>query len=132
MRATFQNSGTSLSIGVFFSLMIADFFDTVGTVTAVGAEGGLLDEDRNLPKSQPVLLIDSLAAAAGGAGSVSSNTTYIESASGVAEGARTGLASVATGVLFLIAMFFSPLVQIVPSEAAAPALVIVTGDVEDI
>ena len=81
--------------------MIADFFDTVGTVTAVGAEGGLLDEDRNLPKSQPVLLIDSLAAAAGGAGSVSSNTTYIESASGVADGARTGLASVGTGVLFL-------------------------------
>jgi AGZA family xanthine/uracil permease-like MFS transporter len=105
--------------------MIADFFDTVGTVTAVGAEGGLLDENRNLPKSQPVLLIDSLAAAAGGAGSVSSNTTYIESASGVADGARTGLASVGTGLLFLVAMFFSPLVQIVPSEAAAPALVIV-------
>ena len=105
--------------------MIADFFDTVGTVTAVGAEGGLLDEDRNLPESQSVLLIDSLAAAAGGAGSVSSNTTYIESASGVADGARTGLASVGTGVLFLVAMFFTPLVQIVPSEAAAPALVIV-------
>jgi AGZA family xanthine/uracil permease-like MFS transporter len=94
-------------------------------VTAVGAEGNLLDEDRNLPKSQPVLLVDSLAAAAGGAGSVSSNTTYIESASGVADGARTGLASVVTGALFLVAMFFSPLVQIVPSEAAAPALVIV-------
>ena len=72
-----------------------------------------------------MLLVDSLAAAAGGAASVSSNTTYIESASGVADGARTGLASIATGVLFLIAMFFSPLVQIVPSEAAAPALVIV-------
>ena len=100
--------------------MIADFFDTVGTVTAVGAEGNLLDKDRNLPKSQPVLLVDSLAAAAGGAGSVSSNTTYIESASGVADGARTGLASVVTGVLFLVAMFFSPLVQVVPSEAAAP------------
>ena len=105
--------------------MIADFFDTVGTVTAVGAEGGLLDKDRNLPKSQPVLLVDSLAAAAGGAGSVSSNTTYIESASGVADGARTGLASVVTGVLFLVAMLFSPLVQVVPSEAAAPVLVIV-------
>jgi adenine/guanine/hypoxanthine permease len=105
--------------------MIADFFDTVGTVTAVGAEAELLDEDRNLPNSQPVLLVDSLAAAAGGAASVSSNTTYIESASGVADGARTGLASVATGLLFLVAMFFSPLVQVVPSEAAAPALVIV-------
>jgi AGZA family xanthine/uracil permease-like MFS transporter len=105
--------------------MIADFFDTVGTVTAVGAEGGLLDEKRNLPRSQPVLLVDSLAAAAGGASSVSSNTTYIESAAGVADGARTGLASVVTGVLFLVATLFSPLVQVVPSEAAAPALVIV-------
>jgi AGZA family xanthine/uracil permease-like MFS transporter len=121
----FERIGVIAALLIVFSIMIADFFDTVGTVTAVGAEGGLLDEDRNLPKSQPVLLVDSLAAAAGGAASVSSNTTYIESASGVADGARTGLASIATGVLFLIAMFFSPLVQIVPSEAAAPALVIV-------
>jgi adenine/guanine/hypoxanthine permease len=121
----FERIGLIAALLIVFSLMIADFFDTVGTITAVGAEGGLLDEERNLPRSQPVLLVDSLAAAAGGAGSVSSNTTYIESASGVADGARTGLASVATGVLFLVAMFFSPLVQIVPSEAAAPALVIV-------
>jgi adenine/guanine/hypoxanthine permease len=121
----FERIGIIAALLIVFAIMIADFFDTVGTVTAVGAEGGLLDEDRNLPKSQPVLLVDSLAAAAGGAASVSSNTTYIESASGVADGARTGLASVATGVLFLIAMFFSPLVQIVPSEAAAPALIIV-------
>ncbi|HVI36821.1 MAG TPA: NCS2 family permease, partial [Gaiellales bacterium] len=121
----FERIGVIAALLIVFSIMIADFFDTVGTVTAVGAEGGLLDEDRNLPKSQPVLLIDSLAAAAGGAASVSSNTTYIESTAGVADGARTGLASVATGVLFLVAMFFSPLVQIVPSEAAAPALVIV-------
>ena len=121
----FDRIGVLAALLIVFSLMIADFFDTVGTVTAVGAEGNLLDKDRNLPKSQPVLLVDSLAAAAGGAGSVSSNTTYIESASGVADGARTGLASVGTGVLFLIAMFFTPLVQVVPSEAAAPALVIV-------
>ncbi|HEX2073610.1 MAG TPA: NCS2 family permease [Geodermatophilus sp.] len=121
----FERIGVIAALLIVFSIMIADFFDTVGTVTAVGAEGGLLDEDRNLPRSQPVLLVDSLAAAAGGAGSVSSNTTYIESASGVADGARTGLASVATGVLFLIATLLSPLVSIVPSEAAAPALVIV-------
>ena len=121
----FERIGVLAALLIVFSLMIADFFDTVGTVTAVGAEGGLLDENRNLPKSQPVLLVDSLAAAAGGAGSVSSNTTYIESASGVADGARTGLASVATGVLFLVTMFLSPLVLVVPSEAAAPALVIV-------
>ncbi|MGY1809791.1 NCS2 family permease [Blastococcus sp. SYSU D00669] len=121
----FERIGVIAALLIVFSIMIADFFDTVGTVTAVGAEGNLLDEDRNLPKSQPVLLVDSLAAAAGGAASVSSNTTYIESASGVADGARTGLASIATGVLFLIATFFSPLVQVVPSEAAAPALVVV-------
>ena len=121
----FERIGVIAALLVVFSIMIADFFDTVGTVTAVGAEGDLLDEKRNLPKSQPVLLVDSVAAAAGGAASVSSNTTYIESASGVADGARTGLASVVTGVLFLLAMFFTPLVQVVPSEAAAPALVIV-------
>ncbi|MGY1633879.1 NCS2 family permease [Geodermatophilus sp. SYSU D01186] len=121
----FERIGVVAALLIVFSIMIADFFDTVGTVTAVGAEGDLLDEDRNLPKSQPVLLVDSLAAAAGGAGSVSSNTTYVESTAGVADGARTGLASVATGVLFLLAMLFTPLVQVVPSEAAAPALVIV-------
>ncbi|SDC46688.1 putative MFS transporter, AGZA family, xanthine/uracil permease [Geodermatophilus telluris] len=121
----FERIGVVAALLIVFSIMIADFFDTVGTVTAVGAEGGLLDEKRNLPGSQPVLLVDSVAAAAGGAASISSNTTYVESAAGVADGARTGLASVVTGVLFLLAMFFTPLVQIVPSEAAAPALVVV-------
>jgi AGZA family xanthine/uracil permease-like MFS transporter len=121
----FSRIGILAALLIVFALMIADFFDTVGTVTAVGAEGGLLDAERNLPRSQGVLLIDSLAAAAGGASSVSSNTTYIESASGVGDGARTGLASVATGVLFLVATFLSPIVQVVPSEAAAPVLVIV-------
>jgi AGZA family xanthine/uracil permease-like MFS transporter len=121
----FERIGVLAALLIVFSIMIADFFDTVGSVTAVGAEGGLLDEDRNLPRSQPVLVVDSLAAAAGGASSVSSNTTYIESAAGVADGARTGLASIATGALFLVATFFSPLAVIVPSEAAAPVLVIV-------
>jgi AGZA family xanthine/uracil permease-like MFS transporter len=121
----FERIGVIAALLVVFSIMIADFFDTVGSVTAVGAEGDLLDEERNLPRSQPVLLVDSVAAAAGGAASISSNTTYVESAAGVADGARTGLASVATGVLFLLAMFFTPLVQVVPSEAAAPVLVIV-------
>jgi AGZA family xanthine/uracil permease-like MFS transporter len=121
----FERIGVVAALLIVFSIMIADFFDTIGTVTAVGAEGDLLDEKRNLPGSQPVLLVDSVAAAAGGAASISSNTTYVESAAGVADGARTGLASVVTGVLFLLAMFFTPLVQIVPSEAAAPALVIV-------
>jgi AGZA family xanthine/uracil permease-like MFS transporter len=121
----FERIGVIAALLIVFSIMIADFFDTVGTITAVGAEAGLLDENRNLPRSQPVLLVDSLAAAAGGAASVSSNTTYVESAAGVGDGARTGLASVVTGIVFLVAAFFTPLVQVVPSEAAAPVLVII-------
>jgi AGZA family xanthine/uracil permease-like MFS transporter len=108
-----------------FTLMLADFFDTMGTMVAIGAEGGLLDPDGNPPNTKRILVVDSVAAAAGGAASVSSNTSYIESATGVGEGARTGLASVVTGVAFLLATFFSPLVSIVPYEAAAPALVFV-------
>lgn len=108
-----------------FSLLLADFFDTMGTVVAVGAEGDLLDEKGTPPHLSAVLMVDSVAAAAGGIGSVSSNTSYVESVAGVGEGARTGLASVVTGVGFLLAMFFAPLVNIVPSEAATPALVFV-------
>ncbi len=108
-----------------FSLLLADFFDTMGTVVAVGAEGNLLDDRGHPPHLGAILAVDSVAAAAGGLGSVSSNTSYIESAAGVGEGARTGLASVVTGVGFLLAMFFAPLINIVPSEAATPALVFV-------
>lgn len=122
---SFERVGVTAALLFVFTVMLADFFDTMGTVVAVGAEGDLLDRSGDLPGVRNVLLVDSLGAAAGGAGSVSSNTTYIESASGVAEGARTGLASVVTGVLFLIAMFFAPLVTIVPFEAASPALVVV-------
>ena len=110
---------------LIFSLMLADFFDTVGTVVAVGSEGDLLDESGVPPRLSSVLMVDSVAAAAGGLGSVSSNTSYVESVAGVGEGARTGLASVVTGIGFLLAMFFAPLVNIVPSEAATPALVFV-------
>jgi len=108
-----------------FSLLLADFFDTMGTVVAVGSQGDLLDERGRPPHLSSILMVDSLAAAAGGLGSTSSNTSYIESAAGVGEGARTGLASVVTGLGFLLAMFFAPLVNIVPSEAATPVLVLV-------
>ena len=108
-----------------FSIMLADFFDTMGTMVAIGAEANLLDEDGTPPRTRQILVVDSLAAAAGGAGSVSSNTSYIESATGVGDGARTGLASVVTGIAFLLATFLSPLVAMVPYEAATPALVIV-------
>ena len=108
-----------------FCVMLADFFETMGTMVAVGAEGDLLDDAGNPPNTQRILLVDSLAAIAGGAGGVSSNTSYIESSTGVADGARTGLASVVTGVAFLLSTFFAPLAALVPNEAAAPALVAV-------
>src|SRR5918998_1024528 len=108
-----------------FTLLITDFFDTMGTMVAVGQEGGLLDQEGMPPRTREILLVDSVAAAAGGAASVSSNTSYIESAAGVAEGARTGVANLVTGVLFLLAMFLAPLVTIVPFEAASTALVVV-------
>lgn len=108
-----------------FSLMLADFFDTMGTMVAIGAEGDLLDENGNPPRTREILVVDSLGAIAGGAGGVSSNTSYIESAAGVGEGARTGLASIVTGMLFLASMFIAPIVSMVPYEAATPALVVV-------
>ncbi len=108
-----------------FALLLSDFFDTMGTIFAIGSEGGLLDKNGNPPYMQQILVVDSLAAVAGGLGSVSSNTSYIESASGVGEGARTGLASVVTGLGFLVALLLAPLVNLVPSEAAAPVLVLV-------
>ncbi|MDX6274362.1 MAG: adenine/guanine/hypoxanthine permease [Frankiales bacterium] len=121
----FQRVGIVAAVLLVFTLMLADFFDTMGTVVGVGQEAGLVDAEGRLPGVERVLFVDSLAAAAGGAASASSNTTYIESAAGVGEGARTGLASVVTGGLFVIALFFTPLVSIVPFEAASPALVIV-------
>ncbi len=125
LLGSFRNIGVVAVILLVFTLTIADFFDTMGTMVAVGGEAGLLDEEGNPPKTRQILIVDSIAAAAGGMGSVSSNTSYIESASGVGDGARTGLASVVTGVAFLLAMFLAPVVEMVPSEAAAPALVVV-------
>jgi AGZA family xanthine/uracil permease-like MFS transporter len=121
----FQRIGILAAALVVFTLLLADFFDTMGTVVAVSAEADLLDEDGNPPNVRNVLLVDSLAAVAGGAASASSATSYVESTAGVADGARTGLASVVTGLLFVLALFFTPLISLVPSEAATPALVIV-------
>jgi AGZA family xanthine/uracil permease-like MFS transporter len=117
--------GALTAVLVIFSIMLVDFFDTMGTVTGVAAEAGLANEDGSVPGAGRVLLVDSVAAAVGGLAGVSSNTTYIESAAGVAEGARTGFASVVTGVLFLLAIFLAPLAGIIPGVATAPALVLV-------
>ncbi len=125
LLGSFERAGVVTALLFVFTLMLADFFDTMGTMTAIGAEAGLLDEDGVPPRTERILVVDSVAAAAGGLAGVSSNTSYIESASGVGEGARTGLASVVTGVLFLLTVPFTPLVALVPSEAAVPALVLV-------
>ncbi|HZK04461.1 MAG TPA: NCS2 family permease [Actinomycetaceae bacterium] len=121
----FSKLGVVSVVLVIFSLLLADFFDTMGTMVAIGAEADLLDENGNPPQAKQILLVDSLGAVFGGLGGVSSNTSYVESSAGVGEGARTGLAAVVTGALFLLSMFISPLVEIVPTEAASTALVFV-------
>jgi len=125
LLGSFDRIGVISTLLLIFTLLLADFFDTMGTMTAIGAEAGLLDEEGIPPNTERILIVDSIAAAAGGAAGVSSNTSYIESASGVGEGARTGLASVVTGLLFLLTILIAPIVEVIPSEAAVPALVLV-------
>ncbi|MFB6677439.1 NCS2 family permease [Streptomyces sp. NPDC056390] len=121
----FGRTGALTVILLVFTLILSDFFDTMGTVVGITAEAGLLDEKGQVPNLGRVLLIDGAAAVAGGAASASSSTTYIESAAGVGEGARTGFANLVTGGLFALALFLAPLLTIVPLQAAAPALVAV-------
>lgn len=121
----FGQIGFISAILAVFTLMLSDFFDTMGTAIGLGREANLLDANGRLPDTDKVLTVDSAAAALGGAFSASSNTTYIESASGIADGGRTGLTAVVVGVLFALSIFLSPLAEIVPLQAAAPALVMV-------
>jgi AGZA family xanthine/uracil permease-like MFS transporter len=119
-----------------FSFMLTDFFDTMGTATAIAEQAGLAEEDGTVPDISKLLLVDSLGAVAGGLGGVSSNTSYIESSAGVAEGGRTGLTAVVTGVLFLLAILVAPIAGIIPAQATAPVLIFVgflmTGLLKDI
>ncbi|PBC64573.1 MFS transporter [Streptomyces sp. Tue6028] len=121
----FGETGAITVVLLIFTLVLSDFFDTMGTVVGISAEAGLLDEEGKVPNLGRVLLIDGAAAVAGGAASASSSTSYIESAAGVGEGARTGFANLVTGGLFALALFLTPLLTIVPLQAAAPALVAV-------
>jgi len=121
----FEVLGVLTASLTIFSFMLTDFFDTMGTATAIVEQAGLTDEDENIPGIGKLLFVDSIGAAAGGAAGISSNTSYIESSAGVAEGGRTGLTSVVVGILFLIAIFLSPLALIVPPEATAPVLILV-------
>jgi AGZA family xanthine/uracil permease-like MFS transporter len=117
--------GVLATVLVTFSIMLSDFFDTMGTIIGVGAKGGFLDPRGRLPRADRVLLVDSLGAVLGGVANSSSATSYIESAAGVSEGGRTGLVAVVTGLLFLVAMWFSPLASVIPAQATAPALILV-------
>ena len=113
------------ALALVFTLFLADFFDTMGTLVGVGRQAGYVDERGEMPEIQKPLLVDSVAAAAGGFASASSATTYIESASGVGVGGRTGWVSVITGLLFFPFMFFAPIIGMVPPQATAPALIVV-------
>jgi adenine/guanine/hypoxanthine permease len=123
--SSFAQLGIAATILWVFSIMLSDFFDTMGTLIGVGGEAGYLDRKGDLPGVKKPLLVDSLAAAAGGAVSASSATTYIESGAGVGVGGRTGWVGVIVAILFFAAMPFSPIAAIVPANATAPALIIV-------
>ncbi|MGD7001918.1 NCS2 family permease [Corynebacterium halotolerans] len=121
----FTRIGVVAATMLVFTLVLANFFDAMGTMTALGKQGNLTDEKDELPDMKKALVVEGAGAIVGGAASASSNTVFADSAAGVGDGARTGLANVVTGVLFLLAMFLTPLYEVVPIEAAAPVLVIV-------
>jgi len=121
----FPKLGILAGLLVVFSLMLTDFFDTMGTIIGVSDQMGDVGPDGEVEKLRPMLVVDSLAAVAGGSFGASSVTTYIESAAGVASGGRTGLASVTTAMLFFLAMFFGPIAGTIPPQATAPALIFV-------
>lgn len=125
MFGAFTRVGVLSATVLVFALVLSNFFDAMGTMTGLGKEAGLTDEHGTLPGIGRALSVEGVGAVVGGVSSSSSNTVFVESASGIAEGARTGLANVVTGLLFLAAMFFTPLYSVVPLEAAAPALVVV-------
>jgi adenine/guanine/hypoxanthine permease len=121
----FTSLGFVAAVLTIFAFMLTDFFDTMGTATGIVEQAGLTDRDGRVPGIGRLLLVDSIGAAAGGAAGVSSNTSYIESAAGVAEGGRTGLTAVVVGVLFLLAILVTPLAPLIPFVATGPVLVLV-------
>ncbi len=123
--ADFKNIHIGDFIVVIFSFLFVDLFDTIGTLIGVSSKADMLDENGRLPRIKPALLSDAIATSAGAILGTSTTTTFVESASGVTAGGRTGLTSVVTGVLFLLATILSPLFLSIPSFAIAPALIIV-------
>ena len=122
---SFSRIGALAATVLVFTLVFTNFFDALGTLTGLSRAAGLSDSSGNFPRLRAALIVEGAGAVAGGATSSSSNTVFIESGAGIEEGARTGLANLVTGTLFLAAMFVSPLASIVPTEVAAAALVIV-------
>lgn len=112
-------------IPIIFTFTFVDIFDTMGTLVGVASKANMLDKEGRLPRIRQALAVDAVGTIAGAALGTSTVTTYVESASGVAEGGRTGLTSLVTGVLFLLALFFSPIVAAIPGQATAPALILV-------
>ena len=121
----FTKIGVVSTVLLIFTLLLTNFFDAMGTMTGLGKQGKLVDADGNLPDMKKALVVEGFGAVAGGLGCASSNTVFADSSAGIADGARTGLANLMTGLLFLAAMFLTPLYEIVPIEAASPVLVIV-------
>ncbi len=124
---SFGRIGALAAMMLVFTLVFTNFFDAMGTMTGLSKEAGLADDKGTFPRLKSALIVEGVGAVAGGATSGSSNTVFVESGAGIGEGARTGLANVVTGALFLLAMFLTPLTSIVPSEVAAAALVVVGG-----
>lgn len=122
---SFSRIGVLAAVMLVFTLVFANFFDAMGTFTGLSRQAGLADAKGNFPRLQAALVVEGVGAVVGGATSASSNTVFVESGTGISEGARTGLANIVAGFLFLIAMFVSPLASIVPTEVAGAALVIV-------
>lgn len=121
----FGRAGVITALVVLFTLVLSGFFDAMGTILGISDEAGLTNERGEVPRLGRILSVDGVSAALGGVTSSSANTVFVESAAGVGEGARTGLANIATGALFALTLFLTPLAAVVPAQAAAPALVVV-------
>jgi adenine/guanine/hypoxanthine permease len=121
----FSQVGPLMALLLVFAILLSVFFDAMGTSVGLAREAGNVTRDGEIPHLNRVLMVDALAVTAGGGASGSANQIFVESGTGIGEGARTGFASVVTGVLFLLAMFLTPLIYLVPFEAVAPALVVV-------
>ncbi len=124
-KADFSGVSITNFIVVIFAFLFVDMFDTIGTLVGVATKAKMLDENENLPRIKPALLADAIATLVGAIFGTSTTTTYVESSAGVGAGARTGLASVVTGFMFLLAIFFAPVFTAIPGFATAPALIFV-------